>query len=70
MVFVKQRLNVPGALLFMTGWRVYFSDGNPFAQNAFVIAIDVIVCRFHIGAAVKLLYFINILPNGFDLRSR
>ena len=46
MVFVKQRLEVLCALLFMTGRRVDFSDCDPFAQDAFVIAIDVIFAAF------------------------
>ena len=46
----QQALDVFRALLFLARRRVDFSNRDPFAQNAFVISVDVVVCQLSVRA--------------------
>ena len=70
MILSQQTLNVFRALLFLPRWRVDFSNRDPFMQNAFVIAIDVIVRGLDDRTIGDCLKISDVLGNSLDLRER
>ena len=68
-IFAQQAFDVFRARLLMTGRRIDLGDGNPFAQDTVVIAIDEIVGGFEVRASGERLHLINVFSDRFDLRA-
>ena len=69
-VLTQETFDVPGAWLLLSRGCVDFGNRDPFAQNAVVIAIYVIIRGFHVSAICQPLHLLNVLRNSPDLRVR
>src|SRR6266850_6173396 len=68
MVFAQETFDIFRTWLLLTRGRVDFGYGDPFMQNAFMVAIDIVVGSLDVGASGQRLDLFDVLGHAFNLR--
>ncbi|MGZ8845878.1 MAG: hypothetical protein ACXW3C_05390 [Pyrinomonadaceae bacterium] len=64
----QQAFDIFGSRLLLPRGRVDFRNRDPFAQNTFLISIDVIVGGLNVSPVCKHVHIVEIVSNCLDLR--